>query len=82
MHTLLRDLGFRTEQETAEIYDVSIRTLRNWRSRQIGPAWVKRARDVVYREDDIRTDLENRRRIPRNSLHTRGNPHADKRIVD
>ena len=66
MESELYQLGFRTETETHEIYDVEIPTLRNWRSRGIGPAWHKRGRDVVYHIDDIKNHLASRRVVPIN----------------
>ena len=64
--TKLYTLGFLTETETAEIYGVVIPTLRNWRSREIGPAWHKRAGGVVYSIDDIQAHLKRNRVVPCN----------------
>jgi hypothetical protein len=57
MSTNLHDLGFITEDDTAEIYGIVIPTLPNWRCRGIGPAWHKRGPDVVYHIDDIADHL-------------------------
>lgn len=62
----LQELGFLTEEETAEIYGVIIPTLRNWRCKRIGPPFYKVARGVVYRVDEVAAHIESRRVNPEN----------------
>jgi hypothetical protein len=45
---------YSSEFETAKALCVSIRTLRKWRQRGLGPPWVKIGRRVVY-SDTSRT---------------------------
>ena len=46
------------EAEAAKILNVSVFTLRNWRSKKRGPAWVKYPRAVRYRRSDLRVWLD------------------------
>ena len=62
----LQDPGSLTEKETADIYGVIPATLRNWRCKRIGPPWYKRARDVVYRADEVAAHIASRRVNPEN----------------
>jgi hypothetical protein len=66
MSANLEDLGYLTEDQTAKIYGVIPATLANWRCKRIGPPWYKRARDVVYRIEDIKAHLASRRVSPEN----------------
>jgi hypothetical protein len=43
-----RIAGYSSESETAKALCVTIRTLRKWRQRGMGPPWVKIGRRVVY----------------------------------
>ena len=36
------------EPEEAELFDICLRTLRAWRSRGYGPAWLKIGRTIYY----------------------------------
>ena len=40
--------GYSSEADTADELNVTIRTLRKWRQRRVGPAWVKVGRQVIY----------------------------------
>lgn len=42
-----------TSAEAAERLRLSVRTLANYRSRKIGPTWVKRGGRVLYPEDEV-----------------------------
>lgn len=42
--------GFRSEQEQAEIMNVTISTLRSMATRRTGPPRVKRGRQILYRK--------------------------------
>jgi hypothetical protein len=53
-----RIAGYSSEQETAAALCVTIRTLRKWRQRGMGPPWVKVGRRVVYSDDSRTTWLK------------------------
>lgn len=59
---LLQD--YQTEQETARDLGVSVRTLRLWRQRREGPAWVKVGKRVVYAKRSILGWLESSEQQP------------------
>jgi hypothetical protein len=40
--------GYSTESETAEELNVAVRTLRKWRTLQIGPPWTAVGRQIFY----------------------------------
>jgi hypothetical protein len=44
--------GFKTEQEKAEEFGVTVRTLRLWRTQRLGPPWAKFKKIILYPEDD------------------------------
>jgi len=44
--------GYRTEAEKANQLGVTVRTLRKWRQRRIGPPFAKYGKTVVYPDDD------------------------------
>ncbi len=67
MNASLRDLGFESEQNAADLFGVKVETLRNWRYRETGPAYVKIGNSIVYRKDDLVRHLQNRRHVPRNA---------------
>jgi hypothetical protein len=46
-----RIAGYSSEPETAKALSVSLRTLRKWRQRAMGPPWVKVGRRVVYSDE-------------------------------
>jgi predicted DNA-binding transcriptional regulator AlpA len=47
-----------TEQEIAEYLDVTLACLRDWRSRKVGPPYIKLGRLVRYRRKDVLSWLE------------------------
>ncbi len=53
-----RALGFYSEAETADIYDVRVSTLRAWRARGTGPAWTALGRGIFYSEKALRAHAE------------------------
>lgn len=54
----------RTEEQAARRLGISVVTLRNWRWRKIGPAYLKVGRNVFYLDGDIDEWLEGQRRNP------------------
>jgi hypothetical protein len=46
-----RIAGYSSEPATAKALNVSVRTLRKWRQRGMGPPWVKVGRQVVYSDE-------------------------------
>jgi hypothetical protein len=52
--------GFTSEFETAEKLNMSVRGLRKWRQRQIGPAWVKVARQIYYPDEHLAAWIKSR----------------------
>ena len=42
-----------TEQQLADRWNISTKTLRRWRQEKIGPKWWKLSRHVRYHEEDI-----------------------------
>ena len=53
--------------ETAALLGVSIGTLANWRSQNVGPSYCKLGSKVVYRLDDIMAYIVAHRVFTRNS---------------
>ena len=53
-----RALGFFSEVETADIYNVRVSTLRAWRARSTGPAWTTLGRGIFYSEKALRAHAE------------------------
>lgn len=51
-----------TEAQAADALEVKVGTLKNWRSNEIGPAWVKVGRHVRYPVAGILAFLEKRTR--------------------
>ena len=48
-----------TEEEAARIVGVAVKTMRNWRSKGIGPPWIAVGRKLVrYRPADLRAYQE------------------------
>jgi hypothetical protein len=45
--------GYKTERETAEALGVVLRTLRKWRQRGQGPAFLKFARQIHYHDEAV-----------------------------
>lgn len=56
----LRDqLGIFTPEELANIFEVTVETLAEWRSRKTGPDYVKLGKRVMYRISDIYVWMQN-----------------------
>lgn len=53
-----QELRLWTEEEVAMIFNISVKTLRNWRSLRIGPAWTKFGHRVHYPQDGVADYLE------------------------
>jgi DNA-binding transcriptional MerR regulator len=51
-------LGLLTQEELAQLIDVSPDTLREWRRLKQGPDYVKAGKSVMYREKDVLRWLE------------------------
>jgi predicted DNA-binding transcriptional regulator AlpA len=49
------------ERQVAELLGLSVQTVRNWRFRRVGPAYIKLGGAVRYRPEDIEKYLETRR---------------------
>jgi hypothetical protein len=49
--------GYRPEGEVARELGVHIRTLQHWRYQGKGPRHVRKGRDVLYADDDVRAWL-------------------------
>jgi len=45
--------GYLVESQTAERLGVRVRTLRKWRAQGRGPAFLKLARQILYRDEAI-----------------------------
>lgn len=54
---LRRSLGLLTEQEVADVLEVEIRTLQNWRSERTGPPFTRVGRKVFYRVEALQEHL-------------------------
>lgn len=52
-NSTLESLGLITESELAAALGVQVKTLQNWRSRRIGPAFIRRAKAIFYERDDV-----------------------------
>jgi len=59
-----RIAGYSSEQETAAALRVTIRTLRKWRQRGMGPPWTKLGRRVIYGDESRATWLKNQETQP------------------
>ena len=62
--------GYRTEAEQATRLGKTIRTLRSWRKRGIGPTWTKAGKTVVYPENSDRDWLRSNEQTPVRERHT------------
>lgn len=51
-------LGLLTQVELAELLDVSVDTVREWRRLKQGPDYVKAGKGVMYREVDVQEWLK------------------------
>jgi hypothetical protein len=51
-----------TAEDVAERWELSPRTLANWRSLGLGPAYIKVGRSVLYRESDLAAYEDEKRR--------------------
>lgn len=54
-------LGLATEAEVAEALAVKIETLRNWRSRRIGPPFMTGGKQPLYETADVLAWLRSKR---------------------
>lgn len=64
----LHSLGLLSEQEVADLYGVSVGTLRNWRVSGKGPPFTKLARNTIaYPETGIRRHIARNTVTPRPS---------------
>jgi uncharacterized protein YjcR len=50
--------GFSPEHEVACELGVSVRTLRSWRQRRVGPPWTEMGKKILYRDAAIIGYLE------------------------
>lgn len=53
------------EKPVAEILDMSVQTLRNWRFRGEGPPYSKLNRSVRYKLQDVLNFMESKKVVPR-----------------
>jgi hypothetical protein len=53
-----------TEKQAAQVLSASPGTLRNWRTRNKGPAWILLGGAIRYSPQDLRGYLETRTRRP------------------
>jgi predicted DNA-binding transcriptional regulator AlpA len=51
-------MGVLTQEELAEMMDVSVETLREWRRLKSGPDYIKAGKNVMYREADVQEWLK------------------------
>jgi hypothetical protein len=65
-----------TEVDAADLFKLSIRTLQAWRSKGIGPAFVRLGRAVRYRRADLLAWL-NARAVRRSMVSSRGENAAE-----
>ncbi len=66
-------MGVLTQEELAEMVDVTTDTLREWRRIKVGPDYVRVGKHVMYREKDVQDWLRhNVVPVVRNT--TGGNP--------
>ena len=56
------------ENKAAEVMDVKIQTLRNWRHLRKGPPYLKLGRCVRYKIDDIKSFMEAHRIDPEKAV--------------
>lgn len=54
-----------SEDDTAQAIGISKLTLRNWRSRGLGPKFMKLGKRVIYSEADVQAWVQEQRRSPR-----------------
>jgi excisionase family DNA binding protein len=47
-----------TEQQTAQLLNISVRTLQAWRIKLTGPRFVRAGRAIRYRRSDLTTWIE------------------------
>jgi hypothetical protein len=53
-----------SEADTADELGVTIRTLRKWRQRGVGPAWAKVGRQIIYGDESRMTWLKGQEKQP------------------
>ena len=58
-----------TDVESAQLLNLSVQTLRNWRSKRIGPPYIKLGRAVRYKLVDLLEWVEKRAVDPERSRH-------------
>lgn len=58
--------GLVSEIEAANILNLSVQTLRNWRNQRKGPPYVKIGRAVRYQMDDVSAYIDRHKVEPRN----------------
>jgi len=58
------------EKKAAEILDVAVQTLRNWRFLQRGPDYLRLGRCIRYRVDDLENYVERNKVNPEGSIQT------------
>jgi hypothetical protein len=56
--------GYFSEEEQAKRLGKSVRTLRIWRQRGIGPAWTTIGKTIIYEQDNDRRWLKSQERQP------------------
>jgi excisionase family DNA binding protein len=49
-----------TPNRLADRLGISPRTLQDWRSRKVGPPWIRVGRVIRYREEDVNEWIEKR----------------------
>ena len=56
--------GYSSEADTADELGVTIRTLRKWRQRGVGPSWAKVGRQIIYGNESRMTWLKGQEKQP------------------
>jgi hypothetical protein len=74
--------GYSPERETAEELNVSVRTLRKWRSQGVGPPYVAIARRFYYSDERRDAWVKSREVVPvRSGVSGRSKRQADYAIT-
>ncbi|HLG94731.1 MAG TPA: helix-turn-helix domain-containing protein [Bryobacteraceae bacterium] len=76
-----RTLGYLSEIELASMMGITVKTLRNWRSAQIGPRWTKFGRQVMYPISGLESLLEEQTIAPSTEERKMGIPIQNCRVA-
>lgn len=72
---------FMSEADVASLLGVSVQATREWRTRRVGPPYIKTGKRVLYRAEAVRAYLLDRERDPAAARHGGGRNAAGRKAA-